>query len=159
MLKYEHLLGRTFDYGPSGHDCYGLVQAFYKDNFDIHLTNYARVEDWWNHDLNLFMDNFFSEGFRPVDDHPTEWRPADIILMAVRAKVANHSAILLPGGKILHHLHGQLSCVDDYRGLYRNTTVAVLRHKDVKVVEPETSLDLMELLPNALRRKLSTSSV
>jgi cell wall-associated NlpC family hydrolase len=152
-MKYNHLLGQPFRYGKT--DCYGLVRAFYRDNFNIDLPNYARVEDWWDHGFNFFMDFFHENNFRSVEDHPADWKPGDLILMAIRSKVANHSAVLLEGGKIIHHLYGQLSRIDDYRGLYRNTTVAVLRHKDVKITNEQHTLDLMELLPDGLRRKLS----
>lgn len=152
MLKYEHLQGIPFNYGTT--DCYGLVRSFYQDNFDIELTNYARIEDWWDKGLNLFMDYFHTEGFVPVDDHPSEWRPGDLILMSILSPVANHSAILLPEGKILHHMYGQLSKIDYYKGSYRNHTVAVLRHKSVNIDNVQESVDLMELLPHEFRSKI-----
>jgi len=151
-IRYDHLLGRPFHYGST--DCYGLVRSFYHDNFNITLPNYARVEDFWNHGLNFYMDYFHENNFRPLDDHPSEWKPGDLILMAIRAKVANHCAVLIERGKIIHHVVGQLSRVDDYRGLYRNTTLAVLRHKDVKLTNEQNTLELMELLPDGFRRKL-----
>jgi len=48
--------------------------------------------------------------------------------------------------------------VDDYRGLWRNATLAVLRHKDVVVEKPKPqTLDFMEFLPNDLRRKFAAA--
>ena len=152
MLKYDHLLGRKFAHGSS--DCYGLIRYFYFDNFDIRMRNYARPEDHWDHGYNLYYENFRAEGFRSIDDHPSEWRPADLILMAIRSNVANHAAIIVENGKILHHLYGTLSRIDEYRGLFRNSTIAILRHKDVNYKEEEAEMNLMELLPNGVRDKL-----
>lgn len=155
MLKYEHLQGIPFKYGST--DCYGLVRRFYADNYGIELTNYARIEDWWDKGLNLFMEYFHDEGFHSLDVHPSEWRSGDLLLISILSSVANHTAILLPEGKILHHMYGQLSKVEDYRGAYRNNTVAVLRHKGVKVEQIDDSVDLMEVLPNEFRRKIQAA--
>lgn len=156
MLKYEHLLNKEFDYGKV--DCYSLARDFYRDNFGIDLKNYAHPTNFWDEGINLFMDNFYSEGFRVVDEHPSDWRPADAILMAIGSSIANHCAVLLPGGKILHHMPNRLSRVEDYRGLYRNTTVAVLRHKDVTIPQDEETVDLMSLLPSHIKRKLEENA-
>lgn len=153
MLKYNHLLGRKFIYGRQ--DCYAFVRDFYKDNFNIEMTNYARPMDWWDHGLNLYYDNFYVEGFRVVDDHPVAWRPGDVILMAIMSKVGNHAAVIVENGKIAHHMIGRLSAVDSYAGLYRNTTIGVFRHKDVDLRRQATPTDIREILPDAVRQKLS----
>lgn len=153
MMKYEALLNRPFDYGRT--DCFSLVRDFYEANFGIEITNYARSSDWWSEGLNLMMDNYHREGFRVVDDHPSEWRVADLILMAIASPVANHLGVLVESGKMLHHMPGRLSRVEDYRGLYRNNTVAVLRHKNVVLPLDESPVDLMSLLPANLQKKLA----
>jgi cell wall-associated NlpC family hydrolase len=155
LLHFDHLLGREFKLGSA--DCYGFIRDFYRDVFKIELRNYARPNDFWDHGLNLYMDNFYAEGFRPLDCHPREYRPGDCFLMAVRSKVVNHAAVLLPDGQIAHHLYGSLSRVEPYRGVWRNTTMAVVRHRDVNLddVLPHNDMDLMELLPDGVRRKLA----
>lgn len=152
-LKWEELLGREFSLGTT--DCYGLVRDFFSLNFDLTLTNYARPTDWWNHDLDLYSKYFYDEGFRVLDVHPSDWQAGDCFLMAIRARVSNHAAVLLPGGKILHHFLGRRSTAEDYRGVWRNTTTAVLRHKDVIITPSEANTDLRSILPHALRQKLS----
>lgn len=152
-LKYDHLVGLEFTYGTQ--DCYGLVRQFFNDNFDIPLTDYARPNDFWDHGLDLYNDNFYTEGFRVLDCHPAEWQPGDCFLMAIKSRIANHAAVLLPQGKILHHFYGRLSTVEDYRGLWRNTTTHVLRHKDVVLPSEEETLNLTELLPDAVRQRLA----
>lgn len=49
-------IGRKFVHGST--DCYSLVRDFYKNEFGIELTDYARAEFWWNKGQNLYMDNF-----------------------------------------------------------------------------------------------------
>lgn len=153
MLNYKHLLGRPFKHGTT--DCYGLVRDFYRDNFGLTLRNYARPDNHWDNGFNLYMELFHAEGFRPLDVLPMYWRPGDSLLMAIRSRVANHAAVVVEDGLILHHLYGCLSRVEPYRGLFRDTTVAVLRHKDVDYQEPERTLDVMETLPDVLRRRLA----
>lgn len=154
-MKTDHLIGRKFIHGSA--DCYGLVRDFYRDNFGVQLRNYARPDDHWDAGHNLYMDCFFDEGFRVLHCHPLEWRPGDAILMAIRSPVANHAGVFIEGGQVLHHLWGRFSIVEPYAGLLRNTTVAVLRHKDVNYTVTPTQLDLMEIIPDALQRRLASA--
>lgn len=151
MIKYEHLLGRKFIHGR--HDCYDLIRRFYFDNYNIELRNYARPDTWWETDANLYMDSFRDEGFSVFDGPPQQWLPGDLILMAIRSRIANHAGVLVKNGHILHHLWGRSSVVEQYRGLTRNTTTAILRHRDVTVAEPITTIEALDVLPPAFRRK------
>lgn len=155
MFKVEHLAGIPWG-GLGKQDCYSTIQAFYRDNFNLQLRNYARPNDFWDHGLDLYIDNFRSEGFKIVNDHPKDWRPGDLILMAIRAPLANHAAILLEDGQILHHLYGCLSTIESYnRPLFRDTTVAVIRHPAVQAKAPPTTLlDLKEVMPDAVRSRI-----
>ncbi len=119
------------------------------------MTNYARPENWWDHGEDLYAENFRKEGFEIFNGHPSEWRPGDGILMAIKSKVANHAAVFVDEGLILHHLYGQLSRVDHYRGLFRNTTVAILRHKNVTYQPPSLTSNLIEMLPAHVRQKIA----
>jgi hypothetical protein len=56
-------------------------------------------------------------------------------------------------------MYGRLSSVENYTGMWFNTTVAVLRHKDVPIVKPVfEKIDLMTLLPPNKRAKLEAAS-
>lgn len=134
-LKYEHLLGKVFDHGTV--DCYSLQRDFWADNFSIDLPDYARPDDWWDQGLDLYRENFAANGFEVVDIPITEMQPADVILMAIRASVPNHSSVHLGGGQMLHHFIGRLSEKTEYSGFYRNRTSAILRHKSLMDWTPE----------------------
>lgn len=150
-MKTEHLVG--LPYVAGGTDCYGLIRSFYKDNFDIDLPNYARPDEFWSVDMNLYMERFHKHGFRVLDAHPSEFRPGDGIVMAIRSQVGNHAGVLLEDGQMLHHMYGRLSTIESYSGLWRNTTIAVLRHKDVpEIMQKETGSYLDFVSPQKRRQ-------
>lgn len=160
MIKLNNLEGREFQHGST--DCFGLLRDFFKLNFDIDTPDVARPDNWWEPDtdgnhLNLYMDYYVDCGFSLFNGHPRHRQPGDVILMAIRAPVANHGAILLPNDQILHHLVGQRSCIETYnRPLFRDTTVAVLRHPQVdpnRFME-EVEIDVMTLLPDNIRKQV-----
>jgi cell wall-associated NlpC family hydrolase len=151
-MRYEHLVGREFVWGSD--DCYGLLRDFYRDNFEIELPNYARPDDFWSRGLNLYVDHYYENGFRPIDVHPTDWQVGDVFLMAIQSNTPNHVAILVENGNILHHLYGCRSIVELYRGKWRDLTIGVFRHKDVKIEASEATADVFDLLPPAIRRKI-----
>lgn len=164
MIKFEGLLGREFKHGES--DCYSLMRDFYRMNFGIEVPDLARPDNWWEPDgegkhLNLYLDHYQWAGFSLITSlNPRDWLPGDVILMAIRSSVANHGAILLPGEKIIHHFHSNLSQIDPYsRPIWRDNTVAILRHPEVdgsKLVE-ETEIDAMELVPQRIRDMIEDS--
>lgn len=156
-LKTEHLIGIPFEHGKD--DCYEMLRRFYKDNYGIELRDYARPDNWWEVGLNLYSDNYAAEGFQVVDVGLREVRVGDVFLMAVRSSVANHCAIYVGDGLILHHFFGRRSCIEHYKGLWRNTTTAIIRHRAV-VARPdeEKTVDLMTLLP-ANKRKIAQEAL
>lgn len=150
-LEYNCLLGRPFKHGVT--DCYSLIRDFYRINYGIELTDYARPDEWWNKGLNLYQDNILKEGFYLLDVHHSEWQPGDVLLMGIQSRVANHAAVLVENGHIIHHLWGRLSTKEPYRRFYRNLTLGVYRHKDVPDYREEEKVDFMDLLPSHLRKR------
>lgn len=132
MLIVEPFLSRTFDMATR--NCYTLVRDFFELNFQIPLGDYANPTQWWHYGLNLYAQLAEAEKFELIHEHPIDWKPADILLMAIDSRVGNHIAVLLPGGKILHHPLNQLSQVSSYGGLWRNKTIAVYRHADASAL-------------------------
>ncbi|BCJ91774.1 hypothetical protein IZ6_25090 [Terrihabitans soli] len=155
-LKVDHLVGFEFNHGKV--DCLTTIRRFYWDNFDIPIPNFARPENWWNHGLDLYGQNYHRLGFRAVHTHPSEYRPGDLILMAFRSKVANHAGVLLEGGNFLHHFAYRTSCVEPYTGRWRDLTVGVFRHKDVDFVPENATSNLMEHLPQNIREKIDAAA-
>jgi cell wall-associated NlpC family hydrolase len=155
LLRYDHLIGLKFEMGKQ--DCYAVIRSFYIDNFGITLPNYARPTDFAERGMEMYRDRYIKNGFRPLDVHPSQYQPGDIFLMSINASVANHAAVLVENGKILHHIVGQLSNVTPYKGLWRNNTVAVFRHKDVVLPVTTSQESLLEHLPAHVRRRIETA--
>jgi cell wall-associated NlpC family hydrolase len=151
-LSYNDLIGLEFNLADR--NCYTLVRDFYRENYQIELTNYACPTNWWNHGIDLYSTLALNEGFEVLHCHPRDWKAGDIICCAIDSPTGNHLAILLDGGKILHHLYGQLSGVTSYGGLFRNTTVAVYRHHAV-MPQMTTTIDFKDLLPAHVVEALS----
>lgn len=153
MLKYKHLLGIEFEMAQR--NCYTLLRDFYRDNYGIVLPDVANPTRWWEHGLDLYASIAPRIGFTVVEGGPREWKPGDVILMAIRSSVGNHVGIIVDGGRMLHHQVGQRSAVTTYGGMYRNNTVAAYRHSDVAAKSPRPStVDVRTLLPEHVVRKL-----
>ena len=121
------LEGRQFAHGIL--DCFTLFKDFLWREYGVKINQYEREDDWWNNGDDLYsMDRLNAEGFFQITDDP---KRGDIILMNVRSKVANHAAVYLGDGTMLHHLHGRLSRKDAYGGYWAERTMHIVRHKDM----------------------------
>lgn len=152
LYDHRHLEGRTFDFGTQ--DCLSLVRDFYLDMFGISIRNYARPNLFWQSDKDFYHRLTHREGFRVLDCHPSEYQFGDLVLMSVNSTLANHAGMLVENDHILHHLMNQMSACVPYRGLTRNSTVAVMRHKDVVLKRDETPLNILDTLSPQRRKKI-----
>ena len=138
------LLEREFVWGEQ--DCAALVRDIYA-GIGIAINDYPRGEleierngykDFaWNLDptWNLYIDNFEKEGFdwiapgEPIQKY-------DVILFNYEAPfgVANHAGVFMePESNIFyHHLLGRLSERTIYGQGWRNLTIGIIRHKDLR---------------------------
>lgn len=138
------LLGREFCHGVL--DCYTLIQDYYRRELRIELPDFEREDDWWNKGQDLYMQGFERAGFVAVTDAP---RPHDVILMQVLADVANHGAVYLGDGVMLHHLFNRLSAREVYGdgsggGYWERHTLAILRHRSLLGAAPAGAVQLAE---------------
>ncbi|RLK45941.1 C40 family peptidase [Cupriavidus plantarum] len=120
------LVGRQFSHGVL--DCYTLIRDWYRRERCIDLPDFARRDDWWKSGEDLYMRHYAEAGFVAVSQDQPE-QAGDVILMQLRAKVANHAGIYLGDGHMLHHLHDRLSSRDVYGGYWQEITRCVLRYK------------------------------
>lgn len=118
------LVGRTFAHGTL--DCYTLVQDWYKRELGITLPHFDRPDDWWNKGGDLYMQHFAEVGCAQAKG---PLKRGDIILMAIRSRVANHAAVYLGDGLMLHHMYGRLSSRDVYGGMWAEKTMLTVRHE------------------------------
>jgi proteasome lid subunit RPN8/RPN11 len=118
------LVGRPFSHGVL--DCYTLVRDFYARELAIKLPDFQREDGWWDRGGDLYMEHFQEAGCVPA---AKPLRRGDIILMAIRSRVANHAAVYLGDGTMLHHLYGRLSSRDVYGGMWAEKTMLIVRHR------------------------------
>lgn len=122
------LVGRTFHHGVL--DCYTLLQDYYLRRLDITLPDFERDDEWWARPegapgSDLYATQFEQAGFVQVLGAP---QVHDVLMMQVAAHRWNHAAIYTGNDRILHHLHGRVSCHDTFDDAWRDRTKAVLRH-------------------------------
>lgn len=125
------LVGRTFVHGVL--DCWTLVHDWYQREYNIALPDHPRHDGWWDDGHSDFYSReaFIEGGFEEVPSDSKDLRRGDVIAMQIRSsnQVANHVAVYLGDGLMLHHLYGRLSSRDIYGGYWRDVTRYVMRYK------------------------------
>lgn len=155
-IEYKHLLGVPFEFGTN--DCYEAGRKIFRDNTPIELPDYARPNDFWLGVEELYLDNFQREGFKNISDISLDkLQPLDVFLIALpdprrvnNKIITNHCAIYVGDSLVFHHRLGRLSECVAYKGMLREYTTHIIRHKDVPRFEPKRdNLDIMQkLLPH-----------
>lgn len=124
--EYE---GRPFIHGLF--DCYTLVRDYYKRKFNIFLpTNIQREWEWWNKGENLYLENAKDCSFEEVSDI----KKHDVLLMKINSPVPNHAAIYIGDGKILHHMAGRFSTIQELTFSYKQKISVIYRNNLLKNV-------------------------
>lgn len=152
MIDYSAYVGRQFTIGST--DCFGILRDCYINEYGITVPNYARPMDFWDHGMNMYCDRLRKLGFKVVDD----FEEGDVVVMAIQSEIGNHAAIITDTGQILHHIIGRMSNIENYGGLWRNTTIATFRHPEVRSIietkRPKVEVDYRTLLSPAKRRQI-----
>lgn len=125
-VSYEN---RIYIYGLL--DCYTLIRDYFRDNYDVWIpANIDRSFGWWHNGRNLYVDLYEKYGFRETFD---PIKKDDVLLFKFDNGMPSHSAIYVGNGKMLHHMIGRMSCIDDFDGIYKVSLAGVLRyHGDVE---------------------------
>lgn len=146
--RYENLLGRPYVEGSV--DCYGLLRDYYKQNYDLELTNYARPGDFAFSDLDLIMNYFQEEEFKIVEVSLHNLEIGDGLLMQINgAPLANHVAVYVGNQMILHHLYGGVSKEDPFNQRWKGRTLSVVRHPEVTRINQSQleQINMMDIIP------------
>lgn len=122
------LIGRPFVYGTL--DCRTLHRDYYKRELGIEIPEFQYEDNWWENGKNLFVTNYRKGGFVEVGD----LRKHDTLLIQIPpSPVANHCAIYLGDGQIMHHLSGRISNTEPYldgHG-YARAVRMIVRHRSL----------------------------
>lgn len=155
-MSYDHLIGRQFDMGR--YDCFENVIDFYKAEFGISITRYARPTDWDADKLDIIGMTYEAEGFFKLEDWTLKnLNYGDLLCMAIGSHKANHLAVYVGDNKILHHKVASFSSEEMLRDFWRKSICYVLRHKNVPIVTTEKpTISVMDILNE--RNALSPTS-
>lgn len=109
------------------YDCWRLVRAYYWQNYNILLEDYARDYDWWKTNPNLYVEQIYSRGFYDIDEDQLE--VGDILIIRLFGTAESHSAVYLGNNQMIHHMNNRLPSVDNF-AKWRRKITRILRHKD-----------------------------
>lgn len=152
-IMYEQLLGKP--YLPGKQDCATMIQDFFGDNFGLRFTDYSRPDGWWKAGMNLYYDIAADEGFKTVDIPINKLQIGDILLMAYGSSFPNHAAIYVGNGEVIHHFLDKLSTREAISHSMRNALLAIMRHRDIIITEPEVgTLHLEDFLSPYWKQRL-----
>jgi cell wall-associated NlpC family hydrolase len=122
----DPLMERPFRHGV--YDCYADIRAWFWQNYEIWLPDFARRDHWWvpgeNDEPvdNLYADHFKEADFRQMtEEEIADLRRGDCFMFklnpgtdAIPANmIETHAGVYLGDGKIFHHLPGRLSTEDN----------------------------------------------
>lgn len=156
-MNKELLPFLNYKYEQGIQDCFSLVREYYQTKYQLEIRNYARPDKWYvNSELDFFNQKFEAEGFFDTGYSAHKVRHGDVLLMFLgRSEVVNHVAIYVGRNKILHHLEGKLSGLDEYNDKWRYRVSRVLRHPEVELaIDSVTLSNLHQGLPLHIRKKL-----
>lgn len=115
--------GRPFIHGVF--DCYSLCADWCsREGKTLLPWNISRPYLWWKRDKSLYMKNMKSAGWEMT----TELTPGNIVMFELEKGVANHAAILLEDGQILHHLMHSFSCIEPIPDSFRSRIAGVAKY-------------------------------
>ena len=119
-------LNRPFLHGVF--DCYSMVRDFYLREWGLWLpANIQRTYGWWEEGENLYVDGAPQYGFEPVTDMARH----DLLVLKF-GPVPNHGAIYLGNNKLLHHVGGRFSCIEEMTRTYKQSIAIVYRNRFVQ---------------------------
>lgn len=120
------LEGRPFLHGLF--DCYTLIRDYYVRNFNIMMPNNMQREwEWWNQGPNLYVENANNYNFFEVNDIQKH----DLLVMSLGSPVPNHGAVYLGEGKLLHHVAGRFSTIEELTTFYKTKISVVYRNNTI----------------------------
>lgn len=90
-------------------DCSQLARSVYWQKLGVKIPLTPRPQDWKTREEDIFEENFKSLGFVEVTD---DLQPYDIFLMSLYGSKTTGVAVYLGNHRLIHHLHGRLSCED-----------------------------------------------
>lgn len=125
FTENHSFINRPFIHGVF--DCYSLLRDFYLREWGLWLpANIQRTYGWWEQGDNLYVDGAPQYGFEVVNNLARH----DALVMKF-GPVPNHGAIYLGNNRVLHHVGGRFSCVEELTRKYKQSIAIVYRNRFV----------------------------
>jgi cell wall-associated NlpC family hydrolase len=90
-------------------------------------NNMQREWEWWNQGPNLYVENANNYGFFEVNDI----KKHDLLVMSLGSPVPNHGAVYLGDNKLIHHVAGRFSTVEELSTFYKTKISVVYRNNTI----------------------------
>ena len=123
-LKYTKYLYRPFIMGKD--DCLSLIIDFYKNEYNINITNFPREEDWYKNNPNIIEENIEKENFIIIKELK-DVKEGDILVF--KNKIYKHLGIYLEKNLVLHSPYHKKSMVEKLNNESKEKIKLILRHK------------------------------
>lgn len=146
-------------YVEGKHDCYGLLRNYYREEYGIVLTNYARPGDFAYSGLDLIYQYFKDEGFKTVDISLNLLERGDVLLIRIgnQCPTVNHIGVSTGAGYFLHHVVDSPSREEVLSPNWKRRVMTVVRHPDVaekNLSDAGEPISLIEFLPPHVRHHI-----
>ena len=127
------LYDRIFKIGES--DCYTVIKEYYK-NLGVNLSGENRLGDDWHKKNPELIQELFNLNKNNPDLPIVELAPSSelqkhdvIVFEFVRGKGANHVAVYLGDGNIMHHPRNKYLCIEPLNKSLTKTICKIYRHE------------------------------
>ncbi len=120
------LEGRPWSLGFA--DCWEVPRLYYRQQLNIHLSDYDRDESMSHEDAGTILANYTREGFAQLASDPSILRPHDILMFKTSRALPQHFAVFRGDSRILHHVEGATSRTELLTDRWASRLFCVFRH-------------------------------
>lgn len=154
-VDYRKYLGRPYILGLD--DCYGILVDFYREQYGLKLTNFARPSDMWSELIGRHLED---DGWVKKNINWRQLQPGDALTFMVADTMVNHVGVYLGNGIFLHHLYNRLSSEDSLYPKWVERLEGIYRHPKVDEIVRSTitKISLVDLAPPTIKRKLQNAA-
>lgn len=153
--NYKHLIGRKYVDGKQ--DCYGIIRAYYQDLHNLPLKNFARPTLFWqDKSFDLIHQVMGRDRWESVGVNIRDLQIGDVLIFAIRSTTANHLAVYVGNGMMLHHAWSKLSNVESLTQSWTSRLLMIARHPDIRLEYDKK--EIIELLPAHVKRTMRIDS-
>lgn len=139
-------------------DCYGLARNFYREFYNLELTDFARPEGFWNPPaIDIISEMLHVDGWREKAINPRMLKEGDALVFSLlQTGMPNHIGVYLGNSMFMHHVQDRLSVDEALLPKWTNRLLMVLEHQVVTQARElnRPKIDFTTTLPDNVRRQI-----